>query len=232
VGYLNVGEVETAIVNLAAEYPSTSALITLPNTTVEGRTCHALRLGGGAPGSRDCVTIIGGVHAGEWGSCEILINFAADLLGAYKDDATLTYGGKSFTAAEIQNLLSGLHVVIFPLVNPDGRNFSQAADTQAYWRRNRNPANSGGNPDCIGVDLNRNYDFLFDFKTKYAPGSDGFRIGASVDPCDGRPALSRPRRLLRGGDAEREVAPRHEPAHALVPRLAQLRRGDLRQLGR
>jgi murein tripeptide amidase MpaA len=185
VAYLNVGAVETAIINLAAAYPSTSALITLPNTTVEGRTCHALRLGGGSPGSRDCVMIIGGVHAGEWGSCEILVNFAADLLGAYKDNASLTYGGKSFTAPEIQNLLSGLHVVIFPLVNPDGRNFSQAADTQAYWRRNRNPANSGGNPDCIGVDLNRNYDFLFDFKTKYAPGSDGFRIGASVDPCDG-----------------------------------------------
>lgn len=99
--YLNVGAVETAIINLAAAFPSTSALITLPNTTVEGRTCHALGRGGGAPGSRDCVMITGGVHAGEWGSCEILINFAADLLEAYKDNAGLAYGGKSFTAAEI-----------------------------------------------------------------------------------------------------------------------------------
>lgn len=179
--YLNVGEVETAIVNLAAAFPSTSTLITLPNVSVEGRTCHALRLGGGAPGSRDCVMIIGGVHAREWGSCEIAIDFAADLLEAYKDNVGPRYGAKSFTAAETQNLLNGLHIIVFPLVNPDGRNFSQTVD--ADWRRSRNPANSGGNPSCIGVDLNRNYDFLFDFTTKFAPGSPG-SMGASTDPCD------------------------------------------------
>lgn len=177
---LNVAEVETAVINLAAAYPSISSLITLPNTSVEGRTCHALRLGGGAPGSRDCVMIIGGVHAREWSSCEIAVYFAADLLDAYKNNHALGYGGKSFSASEIQNLLNGLHVIVFPLVNPDGRNYSQTVD--ADWRMNRNPANSGGNPHCIGVDLNRNYDFLFDFTTKVSPGSPG-TVNASTDPC-------------------------------------------------
>ena len=41
--YLNVVEVETATINLAAAYPSLTQLITLPNTTVEGRTSHAIR---------------------------------------------------------------------------------------------------------------------------------------------------------------------------------------------
>ena len=50
--YLNVAEVETATVNLAAAYPALSQLITLPNTTVEGRTSHAIRLGAGASGSQ------------------------------------------------------------------------------------------------------------------------------------------------------------------------------------
>lgn len=177
--YLNVTEVETATVNLAAAYPSISQLITLPNTTFEGRTSHALRLGDGAPGTKDAVVIICGVHAREWGSCEIAINFATDLLDAYKNNLGLTYGGKSFSALQIQNLLNTLHVVVFPLVNPDGRNHSQTSE--AMWRKNRNPAYSGGNPACIGVDINRNYDFLFDFATGFSPSSG---VSVSADPCD------------------------------------------------
>jgi murein tripeptide amidase MpaA len=179
VSYLNVAEVETATVNLAAAYPALSQLITLPNTTVEGRISHAIRLGAGTPGSREVVMIICGVHAREWGSCEIGINFATDLLDAYSTNAGLTYGGKSFTAAQIQSLLNTLHIVVFPLVNPDGRNYSQK--TEAMWRKNRNPAYSGGNPNCIGVDINRNYEFLFDFATAFAPGSG---VSVSGDPCD------------------------------------------------
>jgi len=177
--YLNVAEVETAAANLAAAHPSLCQLIALPNSTFGGRTCHALRLGGGAPGSRDCVMVIGGVHAREWGSCEIAINFATDLLAAYTNNASLAYGGKSFTAAQIQALLNGLHLLVFPLVNPDGRDFSQT--TVALWRRNRNPANSGGNSNCIGVDVNRNFDFLFDFNATFAAGSG---VNTSADPCN------------------------------------------------
>jgi murein tripeptide amidase MpaA len=177
--YLNVAEVETATVNLAAAYPALSQLIALPNTTVEGRTSHAIRLGAGTPGSREVVMIICGVHAREWGSCEIGLNLATDLLEAYSTNAGLTYGGKNFTAAQIQSLLNTLHIVVFPLVNPDGRNYSQT--TEPMWRKNRNPAYSGGNPSCIGVDINRNYDFLFDFATAFAPDSG---VSVSGDPCD------------------------------------------------
>jgi murein tripeptide amidase MpaA len=177
--YLNVAEVETATINLAAAYPSLTQLIALPHTTVEGRTSHALRLGGGPPGSREAVVIICGVHAREWGSCEIGLNFATDLLDAYTSNSGLTYGGKSFSAAQIQDLLNTLHLVVFPLVNPDGRHYSQTGD--AMWRKNRNPAYSGGDANCIGVDINRNYDFLFDFATAFAPGSG---VSVSGDPCD------------------------------------------------
>ncbi len=185
--YLNVVEVETAIANLAATYPSISQLIPLPNTTFEGRSSNAIRLGGGAPGTRDVVLVICGQHAREWGSCEIGVDFAADLLEAYSSNTGLVFGGKVFSVADIQSILNTLHVIVFPLVNPDGRNYSQLHDSihgSAGWRRNRNPANSGGNPDCIGVDLNRNYDFLFDFPTKFSPASD-VSIYTSTNPCNG-----------------------------------------------
>jgi murein tripeptide amidase MpaA len=183
--YLNVDEVDTAVVNLASTYSSICTLITLPNTTFGTRTCHALRLGGGAAGSRDCVTIIGGQHAREWGSCEILVDLAADLLEAYTNATGLAYGGKSYTAAQIQTLLNTLHLVIFPLVNPDGRDYSQMHDlvhTDGGWRKNRNPANNGGSDACDGVDLNRNYDFLFDL-SKFAPAAH-ITDFTSTNPCD------------------------------------------------
>ena len=112
--YLNVVEVETAIANLAAAYPSLCQLIPLPNTTFESRSSNAIRLGGGAPGSRDVVMIICGQHAREWGSCEIGVDFAADLLEAYSNLTGLVYGGKSFSASDVQNLLNTLHVIVFP----------------------------------------------------------------------------------------------------------------------
>jgi murein tripeptide amidase MpaA len=177
--YLNVAEVDSAVTNLAAAYPALCQLITLPTPTIEGRTCHALRLGGGASGSRDCVFALGGVHSREWGSCEILINFATDLLEAHTAGTGVAYGGKTFTPAQVQSLLNRLHLIVFPLANPDGRHYSQTV--QALWRKNRNSANSGGNPNCIGVDINRNYDFLFDFQTAFSPNS---AVVVSANPCD------------------------------------------------
>ncbi|HEX3463624.1 MAG TPA: M14 family zinc carboxypeptidase [Candidatus Elarobacter sp.] len=184
--YLNVDEVDTAVKNLATTYPALCTLITLPNKTFEMRTTHALRLGGGAAGSRDCVLVLGGIHAREWGSPEILLGFAADLLEAYTTSTGLGYGGKSFTAAEIKTLLDTLHLIVFPLANPDGRHYSQVNDDPTVnggWRRNRNTTNSGGQADCIGVDVNRNYDFLFDFATAFSPMSLASTY-TSADPCN------------------------------------------------
>lgn len=102
-------------------------------------------------------------------------------MSAYLSNSGLRYGGKIFTAVQIKMILDGLHVIVFPLVNPDGRHHSQTAS--GLWRRNRNPAYSGGNPSCVGVDLNRNYDLLFDFPSTFAPTS-GVRVYTSIDPCD------------------------------------------------
>jgi murein tripeptide amidase MpaA len=176
---MNVTEVESALIALAAAHPTMCELITLPNATIEGRTTHAVRLGTQAANTVDAYYLTGGVHAREWGSCEILVNMAIDLCDAYAGGTGLAYGGKFFSANQVKALVEQMNIIIYPCVNPDGRNFSQTGT--AIWRKNRNPAASGGNPSRIGVDINRNLDFLWDFNTAFAPGAIN-QFLASTDP--------------------------------------------------
>lgn len=156
--YLNVTEVESALTALSADHPGLCELITLPNLTHEGRTSHAIRIGLGALDDRPAMLFIGGQHAREWGSCEICVNVAADLIEAYEGGTGLAYGGQSFSAAQIQLIMEQSQVFIFACVNPDGRHHSQTV--ASMWRKNRNPVDP--------VDLNRNYDFLWDFRTTFS----------------------------------------------------------------
>ncbi|HEY6233092.1 MAG TPA: M14 family metallopeptidase [Pyrinomonadaceae bacterium] len=180
--FLNVVEIESALSGLATAYPSVAQLITLPNTTAEGRTSHALVIGTGQGCPQAGVLIISGAHAREWGGPDICINFAADLLEAYTGNTGLAYGGTSYTAAEIRSIVERVDVIVFPDINPDGRNYSQ--NTYSMWRKNRNPASSGGQASKIGVDVNRNYDFLWDFNTTFDPGAQAGGTLASTDPSN------------------------------------------------
>jgi murein tripeptide amidase MpaA len=176
--YLNADEVESALAGLAASYPSICELIALPHPSIEGRSSHAVRICRHAVNDRDAVLLTGGVHAREWGGADICVNVAADLCEAYTANTGLGYGGKHFSNAQVRALVEGANLLVFPDVNPDGRHFSQTVD--AGWRKNRNTTESGGNPACIGVDLNRNQDFLWDFERFFDPASD---VNTSADPC-------------------------------------------------
>jgi murein tripeptide amidase MpaA len=179
--FLNVVEIESALVGLASKYPSLCKLITLPFFTFEGRQSHALLIGTGQGCPVTGVLIISGAHSREWGGPDICIDFAADLLESYTAGTGLVYGGKSYTAAEIKSIVERLDVIVFPCINPDGRNFSQ--NTFAMCRKNRNPA-SGGSVNKLGVDVNRNYDFLWDFNTAFAPAAQAAGSLASTNPSD------------------------------------------------
>jgi murein tripeptide amidase MpaA len=175
--YLNVQEIEWSIQKLADAYPSAAELIVTPNLTHEGRQTHVLRIGINPSATVDGVLILGGVHAREWVPPDALVSFAADLLEAYKLGKGLTYGGKKFLAQDVQHILEKSNLFIYPCVNPDGRYYSQTSDND--WRKNRCPHPSGG--DCIGVDLNRNFNFLWDHLTKFSLNSD---VRTSDNPCD------------------------------------------------
>jgi carboxypeptidase T len=196
VSYLNVAEVETALALAARpENAAFTELTILPYRTWEGRTSSALRIHAGlaAPAG---VYLLGGVHAREWGSPDILINFVRLLTDAYRTSTGITQPGVSLTAEQVQLIVNNLDVVVFPQANPDGRHYSMTVDPM--WRKNRRPADAGqppcrsGGGDGPGVDINRNYDFLWDIDTKFHRKAP---VATSTNPC---------REIYRGPSAASE----------------------------
>lgn len=157
-GYLTGAGIESCLQYLATTYPSICQLIVLPEMSVEGRTIRAIKIASGAGTDRHGVLLIGGVHAREIVNPDLLVSFALNLCRAYTSNSGLVFGGKSYDASTIQLIVNALDVFIFPLVNPDGRVYIQSPSGDPMWRKNRSP-NSG--LPCMGVDLNRNYDFLW-----------------------------------------------------------------------
>lgn len=176
--YLNVQEIEAALDALTASYPDVAEVIPLPNTTAEGRHSRALRIGPAEARTATAVVIIGGMHAREWVPPDALVNLAADLLEAHAQGTGLRYGGQRFSAGNIRSVVEELQVVVFPCVNPDGRHHSQTAEPM--WRKNRRRVRTDLDPRCVGVDLNRNFDALWDFRRHFASDSN---VSASDDPC-------------------------------------------------
>jgi murein tripeptide amidase MpaA len=189
-GYLTVPQINTAITRLAADHAGICERIALPEATYEGRATFALRIGTRSPwrsGFLDPIRLVPrppgvlflcGVHARERGGPEIAIAFAADLLWAYERGQGLRYGGKEFSASDVEAIVERLNVFVVPMVNPDGVHHV-VQNPGSNWRKNRNPADGGGNPGCYGVDINRNFPFLWDFPKHFAPGV----APASINPC-------------------------------------------------
>lgn len=180
-GYLDVEQVEAALAAAtSAPNDAFTKLIKLPHTTWEKRTCHALKIGKGSGAKRPGIYFLGGVHAREWGSPDILIHFVQLLSNAYTTHTPIKIGSKTFSAADLKHVIETKDLFVFPQANPDGRHYSMTSESM--WRKNRRPAPAGHTkPQCCGVDINRNYNFLWNFPQYFDPESP---ITNSTDPCD------------------------------------------------
>ena len=107
----------------------------------EGREIRGVVLNAGG-GDKPAVLFNGCQHAREWISPMTTINIADSLADGYGTDPTITA------------LLDKVEVIVIPVVNPDGFEYTYAAGGYRFWRKNRRN-NSGS---CEGVDLNRNWD--------------------------------------------------------------------------
>jgi murein tripeptide amidase MpaA len=181
--YLTADEVDATVIALGERHPDTVDVVTLPEATWEGRTSRALRVHPGSATASAAVYLLGGVHAREWGSSDLLIDLVRLFTDAARDGTGITRGGATIGADDVRAVADTLDLVVLPLANPDGRHHSMTNDP--LWRKNRRPHDRAGrcptgNGDGPGVDINRNYDFLWDYSAKFSPHAP---VRTSTDPC-------------------------------------------------
>lgn len=143
----NYKEITQAFNNLKNSCPSIVELETI-GKSVEGRDIVAIHLSSGASNGiaslsdKPGVLFTGTHHAREHLSTELPLMLAQHLCEKYKR------GDR-----RIKAIIEGRHVMIIPLVNPDGVEWDISSGRYKYWRKNR----SHNHDNTRGVDLNRNY---------------------------------------------------------------------------
>ncbi|KAK1828752.1 putative peptidase [Podospora conica] len=172
----NLAEINSAAKALCREF--NLPCFDTPHKTFENRTISGLKLGGGPSNASYTVFITAGIHARERGAPDHLLNFASDLLHAHRASTGLVYGGMTYSPADVRAALS-VGVVLLPILNPDGLAHDHATDL--CWRKNRNPARAvPGDPNSVGVDLNRNFSPFWNFTEYFVPKGPA---PASDDPA-------------------------------------------------
>ncbi|KAK3382228.1 hypothetical protein B0T24DRAFT_564212 [Lasiosphaeria ovina] len=183
---MNVAEIKSAVGGLVAKYGVAS--YNLPYTTFNGATQYAAYVGAGADTSKYHLYLSAAVHARERGGPDNLVYWVADLLAANASGGGLTYGKKTYTNAQVRSVLAA-GIVFFPLVNPDGVAYDQSSG--ALWRKNRS-TRSGSSGSSVGVDINRNFDFLWNFKKYFASSVAPASASPSSETFYGTAAASEP----------------------------------------
>jgi Zinc carboxypeptidase len=209
--YMTSSEVSTQLDNLASTYPWCTR--SGPNDWAAGWAggkSGYVKIGAttaDSPANRSAVLITGGVHARELAPPDALVSFLDKLLAAYKASSAITYPVwtdpvdgiiyDSFTIPWpwVKNVVEMLDLYVVPLVNDDGRDFVRTQlpagtpyPTQRLhkmWRKNRRPAPAGvTDPHGIGVDINRNFDILWNFPKYYDTALQNLDLQSSTDPLD------------------------------------------------
>ncbi|HNQ24106.1 MAG TPA: M14 family metallopeptidase [Phycisphaerae bacterium] len=143
--YHDLTAAEAVLSRLAANHADLVVLETI-GRSVQDRPIRALRVSSNAvltDAEKPAVAILGCHHAREWISVEVPLYFAEYLVENYLKNGDVT------------RLLNYAEVWIVPIVNPDGFVYSWNVDR--WWRKNRRVNDDG----TFGVDVNRNYDYMF-----------------------------------------------------------------------
>ncbi len=171
-GYYTVAETEAEMDLLVTNFPALAQkvnLSTLPGgvLTHEGRALYALKVSDNVAVDEDepAFVLAAQHHCRELNSPHMVLRAMQRVLAGYATDP------------QLQALVNGTEVWFVPMVNPDGVNY--VWNTNNLWRKNRR-----NNGTSFGVDLNRNYPFLW--------GMCGASTVASSDTYRGPSAGSEP----------------------------------------
>ncbi|KYO33939.1 mast cell carboxypeptidase A [Alligator mississippiensis] len=138
---------------IAKKYPKLVSRIEIGNT-FEQRPMYLLQVGK-VSGRKKTIFMECGIHAREWISPAFCQWFVKQATRTYGKDKTMTY------------LLDNLNFYVLPVFNIDGYVWTWTKDR--LWRKNRS---NNSNTDCIGTDLNRNFNAAWG------------TVGVSDDPCN------------------------------------------------
>jgi hypothetical protein len=168
--YRRLPDYNAEMQDLAKKNPDLVKVFEMKRPSLEGRTILGVEIASDvknvATDGRPIFYIDAIHHAREWPAAEYTMLFAHHLVESYGRDK------------EITSLLRKARVVVIPVVNVDGFDYSRESPVQnsllaagngfeGYWRKNRRsltgltiPA-AQKNPDAYGVDPNRNYSYLW-----------------------------------------------------------------------
>ena len=168
--YRVLADYNTELQELAKKNPKLVDLFKMKQPSLEGREIFGVEIASNVKekktDGRPIFYMDGVHHAREWPAAEYTQLFVHHLVEGYGKDPNVT------------SLLRKARVIIVPIVNVDGFDYSRTSPAQnsilgagngfeGYWRKNRRsltgvtvPA-AQKNPDAYGVDNNRNYSYLW-----------------------------------------------------------------------
>jgi hypothetical protein len=151
--YHSLDEMESELDQIVLDHPGITKMISI-GTTYHGRNIWAIKVSDNPDLEEDEPEVYfnGMHHAREWLSMEVCLYILNYLTDNYGTNSTIT------------NMVDNRQIWILPCINPDGRVYDSAEDDPAIhnnqplgWRKNRVDHGEG----AIGVDLNRNYDYMW-----------------------------------------------------------------------
>lgn len=174
--YRRLGDYNSEMETLAEKNPKSVKLFEMARPSLEGRTVLGLEIAADVKSNdgRPIFYMDALHHAREWPASEYTMIFAHHLVEKYGKDRRIT------------SLLKKARVILVPIVNPDGFDYSRESvlsltqgtrnagsstagfnGFEGYWRKNRRSLTGATvpvaqkNPDAFGVDPNRNYAYLW-----------------------------------------------------------------------
>ncbi|XGW20637.1 hypothetical protein V3C99_003985 [Haemonchus contortus] len=160
--YNSLEDIHDEMIRLRKEKPDMISLIDIGESH-ENRSLLVIKISGhrSAIGKKVSMWIDGGIHAREWIAPATAMYIVRELVNGYDSDPS------------IQKILDHVDFYILPVMNPDGYEYSRLKNRM--WRKNRRPATCKRQHFhticCVGVDLNRNFDWFWSSS------------GSSMDPC-------------------------------------------------
>jgi carboxypeptidase T len=198
--YRDIQGVYDYMLDLSTTHPTLVTLVTIGESYLKsvgqgGFNIQSLKItapGKNNNGTRARLFALAGLHAREYSPPELLLRFASHLVSNYNVDADITM------------ILQNTEIHLVPLANPDGRKYGEN-NQEAYQRKNMHyDATTSCDAGYSGVDLNRNFPFMW-----------GLDTGSVSDPC---------------GEDFRGYAPASEPeVKAIVNYVSNLFPSDQRK---